>query len=68
MGVVSTRLPHGYALLTGEILESHRQLTRASETAFLYALVVGLIISTLMATFVAKIGNIQHLVFLLDFQ
>lgn len=55
MGVVSTRLPHGYALLTGEILESHRQLTRASETAFLYALVVGLIISTLMATFVAKI-------------
>lgn len=55
MGVVSTRLPHGYALLTGEILESHGQLTRVSETAALYALIAGLIISTLMASFVAKI-------------
>jgi signal transduction histidine kinase len=55
MGVVTARLPGGYALLTGEILEAQRQLAEASETAFFYALAVGLLIAALMAAFVAWI-------------
>lgn len=55
MGVVTARLPGGYALLTGEILEAQRQLAEASETAFLYALAVGLLIAALMAALVAWI-------------
>ena len=55
MGVVTTRLPGGYALLTGEALEAQRQLARASESACLYALAVGLLIAVLMAALVAWI-------------
>jgi signal transduction histidine kinase len=55
MGVVTTKLPGGEALLTGEILEAQRQLADASETAFLYALAVGVLIAGLMAAFVAWI-------------
>ncbi|NIJ35914.1 signal transduction histidine kinase [Sphingopyxis panaciterrae] len=55
LGVVTTRLPGGYALLTGEILDAERQLARASETAFLYALAVGIVIAALMAILVAWI-------------
>lgn len=55
MGVVTTRLPGGYALLTGETLEAERQLARASETAFFYALTVGIVIAALMAALVAWI-------------
>jgi signal transduction histidine kinase len=55
MGVVTTRLPGGYALLTGETLDAERQLARASETAFFYALAVGILIAGLMAALVAWI-------------
>jgi signal transduction histidine kinase len=55
MGVVTARLPGGYALLTGEVLEAQRQLSQASETAFLYALAVGVVIAALMAALVAWI-------------
>ena len=55
MGVVTARLPGGYALLTGETLEAQRQLAEASETAFFYALAVGLLIAALMAALVAWI-------------
>jgi len=55
MGVVTARLPGGYALLTGEVLEAQRQLAQASETAFLYALGVGIVIAGLMAALVAWI-------------
>lgn len=55
MGVVTARLPGGYALLTGEVLEAQRQLAQASETAFLYALAVGILIAGLMAALVAWI-------------
>ena len=55
MGVVSTKLPGGYALLTGEVLEAQAQLARASETAFLYALIVGIVIAAVMAAVVAWI-------------
>lgn len=55
MGVVTTRLPGGYALLTGETLDAERQLARASETAFFYALTVGTLIAALMAALVAWI-------------
>lgn len=55
MGVVTARLPGGYALLTGETLEAQRQLAEASETAFFYALAVGLLIAALMAAVVAWI-------------
>lgn len=55
MGVVTTRLPGGYALLTGGTLEAERQLARASETAFFYALAVGILIAGLMAALVAWI-------------
>ncbi len=55
MGVVTTRLPNGYALLTGEALEAQRQLARASEKAFLYALALGVVIAVLMAGTVAWI-------------
>lgn len=55
IGVVTTRLPGGYALLTGETLETQRQLAEASETAFFYAIGVGLLIAVLMATLVAWI-------------
>ena len=55
MGVVTTRLSGGEALLTGETLEAQRQLADASETAFLYALAVGVVIAGLMAAFVAWI-------------
>ena len=55
MGVVTTRLPDGHVLLTGEILEAQNQLSRASETAFLYSLIVGVVIAMLMAALVAWI-------------
>lgn len=55
MGLVTTRLPGGYALLTGEVLEAQRQLADASQAAFLYALAVGVIIAALMAALVAWI-------------
>lgn len=55
MGVVATRLPGGHVLLTGEILEAQRQLARASETSFLYALGVGVLIAACMAALVAWI-------------
>lgn len=55
IGVVTASLPGGYALLTGEILEAERQLARASEAAFFYALAVGLLIAGLMAALVAWI-------------
>ena len=55
MGVVTARLPGGYALLTGEVLEAQRQLAQASEAAFLYALAVGILIAVLMAALVAWI-------------
>jgi signal transduction histidine kinase len=55
MGLVTTRLPDGYVLLTGEILEAQGQLARASEAAFLYSLIVGAVIAVLMAALVAWI-------------
>ena len=55
MGVVTARLPGGYALLTGEALEAQRQLADASEAAFFYALAVGVVIAALMAALVAWI-------------
>ncbi|MBL0916751.1 MAG: histidine kinase [Sphingopyxis sp.] len=55
MGLVAARLPGGEAVLTGEILDAERQLTRASETAMLYALGVGVIIAALMTALVAWI-------------
>lgn len=55
MGLVTTRLPNGHVLLTGEILEAQGQLARASESAFLYSLVVGAVIAVLMAALVAWI-------------
>lgn len=55
MGVVAARLPDGHALLTGEMLDAQHQLAEASETAFLYALAVGILVAGLMAALVAWI-------------
>lgn len=52
MGIVTTRLPAGRVLLTGEVLEAQAQLARASQAAFLYALAAGI----LLAASVAAIG------------
>jgi signal transduction histidine kinase len=55
MGVVTTRLPDGHVLLTGEVLEAQTRLAQASEAAFLYSLIVGVVIAVLMAALVAWI-------------
>lgn len=55
MGLVTTRLPGGHVLLTGEVLEAQVQLAQASRVAFLYALVVGVIAATCVAAFAAWI-------------
>jgi signal transduction histidine kinase len=55
MGVVTTQLPDGHVLLTGEILEAQTRLARASEGAFFYSLIVGTLIAVLMAALVAWI-------------
>lgn len=55
MGLVTTRLPDGHALLTGEVLEAQVQLARASRVAFLYALVAGIFAAALVAAFAAWI-------------
>lgn len=53
MGLVTMRLPSGQVLLTGEVLEAQLELARASRTAFLYALVAGIIAAALVAAFAA---------------
>lgn len=55
MGLVTTRLPNGHVLLTGEVLEAQAQLARASRVAFLYALVVGIFAAAFVAAFAAWI-------------
>jgi len=55
MGLVTTRLPGGHALLTGEVLEAQAQLARASRTAFLNALAAGIFAATLVAALAAWI-------------
>ena len=55
MGVVTTRLPGGLVLLTGEVLEAQVQLARASRTAFLYALAAGILAAALVAVLAAWI-------------
>ncbi len=55
MGLITTRLPGGQVLLTGEVLEAQVQLARASRTAFLYALVAGIVAAALVAAFAAWI-------------
>ncbi len=55
MGLVTTRLPGGHVLLTGEVLEAEVQLARASRTAFLYALAAGIVAAALVAAFAAWI-------------
>lgn len=55
MGLVTTRLPGGRVLLTGEVLEAQVQLARASRTAFLYALLAGILAAALVAAFAAWI-------------
>lgn len=53
IGLITTPLPGGYALLTGEVLEAQVQLARASQAAFLFALAVGITIAGIVAAFVA---------------
>lgn len=62
MGVITTRLPGGYTLLTGEVLEGQLALTRASETAMLYAMAVSLILASVIAWFFSRFleGRIDH--------
>lgn len=55
MGLVTTRLGDGHVLLTGEVLEAEAQLSRASQSAFLYALAVGVAIAALFAAIVGWI-------------
>jgi signal transduction histidine kinase len=55
MGLITMRLPGGQVLLTGEVLEAQVQLARASRTAFLYALVAGIVAAALVAAFAAWI-------------
>jgi signal transduction histidine kinase len=55
MGIVTTRLPGGHVLLTGEVLEAQVQLARASRAAFLYAFIAGIVAAGLVATFAAWI-------------
>jgi signal transduction histidine kinase len=49
MGIVTTRLPAGHVLLTGEVLEAQAQLARASQAAFLYALAAGILLAAIVA-------------------
>ena len=57
MGIVTTRLPDGYRLLTGQVLEGEHRLARASEFALLGALAIGLVLviagSIMVARFIA---------------
>lgn len=55
MGLVTTRLPGGHVLLTGEVLEAQVQLARASRAAFLYAFIAGIFAAALVAAFAAWI-------------
>lgn len=55
MGLVTTRLPGGQVLLTGEVLEAQVELARASRTAFLYALAAGIVAAALVAALAAWI-------------
>ncbi len=55
MGIVTTRLPEGRVLLTGEVLEAQAQLARASQAAFLYALAAGVLLAAIVAALAAWI-------------
>lgn len=55
MGLVTTRLPGGHVLLTGEVLEAQVQLALASRAAFLYAFIAGIFAAALVAAFAAWI-------------
>lgn len=54
MGVVTTRLPGGYTLLTGQVLEGQLALVQASETAMLYAMAMSLILAAGIAWFFSR--------------
>jgi signal transduction histidine kinase len=54
MGVVTMRLGKGYTLLTGQVLEGQLALTRASETAMLYALMASLVLAAVIAWFFSR--------------
>ena len=43
MGIVSARLPGGYMLITGQILEAEQRLNRASQKALFWSALVGLL-------------------------
>lgn len=55
MGLVTARLASGDVLLTGQTLAAQAQLARASQTAFLYALGVGILIAAIVTALVAWI-------------
>lgn len=55
MGLVTTRLPGGHVLLTGEVLEAQGELVRASQAAFLYALALGVLLAAVVAGIAAWI-------------
>jgi len=55
MGVMATRLPDGSRLLTGHVIESSLQLTRANEEAILAALVAGLAMALLGALVIGRV-------------
>lgn len=55
VGVTTTSLPGGFALLTGEVMENEERLTRASEQSFLWAFLLGLAFTAAIAVFIARV-------------
>ncbi|MEY2927044.1 MAG: hypothetical protein RL367_1521 [Pseudomonadota bacterium] len=51
MGLVSTRLPGGYSLITGQVLEAEDRLTKVSERALFWSLLLGLVMTGLIMFF-----------------
>jgi signal transduction histidine kinase len=51
MGLASTRLPGGYVLMTGQIFEAEDRLTKVSERALFWSLLLGLVMTGLIMFF-----------------
>ncbi len=54
-GVVTTPLGSGYRLLVGEAMDSEARLTRAIETAFLWAMLAGLALTSAVSFMIARV-------------
>ena len=54
-GYLIQPLPGGHSLLTGEVMQSQAQLTRASERSFSYAMLAGLVIAALASWLILRV-------------